>query len=211
MILAAALIAAGGILVLIAKTSTLSDFHGTAGESKISILVSIVSYRLTEFGELLVNLPVSKAPAQLQTIVPWSGLVLLLLILLGLMTKRKHIGPTEAYLICYLVIMFVWPYKDARFWLPVLPLLIGYSATAIRSLRLPAGIVTVYCLVFSAIGFAAIAYSTRISFSGSRFPDRYGDRALRPTYCAVFRSCSDAGDPNKVDPKVLSLLREFNQ
>ena len=137
------------------------------------------------------------------------GFLLFLLTLFGLATKRREISPTEVFLVCYMGILFSWPYYDARFWLPVIPLLIAYSVLAVRHLRFPKGVVTIYCLVFVTLGFGAIAYSTRISFAGPNFPDRYGDGSLRPTYCAAFQSCRDGGDPNKVDAKALRLLQEY--
>ena len=211
MIVGASAIVGVGTMRVVAKTSTLVDFLSVAKQSKISTLVvQIISYRLTEFGELLGNLPMSKMPTQLHIMVPWIGLILFLLTLFGLATKRRHIGPTEVFLVCYMGILFAWPYYDARFWLPVLPLLIAYSVLAIKSLRFPNGVVMIYCIVFSALGFVAIAYSTRISFAGSTFPDRYGDGTLRPTYCAAFQSCRDGGDPNKVDAKALRVLRAYN-
>jgi hypothetical protein len=199
-----------GTIRVVAKTSSLADFFSVAKKSKISTLIlQILSYRLTELGELLGNLPMTKLPAKLHVIVPWMGLLLFVLILLGLATKRKKISPTEVFLVCYMGTLFVWPYYDARFWLPVIPLLIAYSALAVRNLRLPKAAVAIYCVIFAMIGFAVIAYSTRITFAGSKFPDRYGDGYLRPTYCAAFQTCGDGGDPQKVSAKALRLLREY--
>jgi hypothetical protein len=135
---------------------------------------------------------------------------LFLLTLFGLATKRGKISPTEVFMVCYAGILFGWPFNDARFWLPVIPLLIAYTVLAAKRLRIPRGVATIYCFVFATLGFAAIVYTTRITFAGSAFPDRYGDGNLRPTYCAAFQSCRDGGDPNKVDPKVIRLLREYN-
>ena len=177
---------------------------------KISTLIlQIFSYRLTELGELFGNLPITKLPVKLHVIVPWMGLLLFALILRGLATKRKKISPTEVFLVCYIGILFVWPYYDARFWLPIVPLLIAYSVLAVRNLRVPKAVITIYCVIFAIIGFGVIAYSTRITFAGSKFPDRYGDGYLRPTYCAAFQTCGDGGDPQKVSIKALRLLREY--
>jgi len=199
-----------GTMHVIAKTSSLSDFIGVAKKAKISTLVlQILSYRFTEFGELLGNFPMTKMPTKLHVMVPWMGLLLFLLTLLGLVTKRRKISPTEVFMVCYMGIFFAWPYYDARFWLPVIPLLIAYSVLAVKILRFPKHVVTIYCIVFATLGFGAIAYSTRISFAGSEFPDRFGDGYLRPTYCAAFQSCRDGGDPNKVNAKALRLLREY--
>jgi hypothetical protein len=197
-------------MCVVAKTSSLADFFSVATNSKISTLVlQIFSYRLTELGELLGNLPMTKLPVKLHVIVPWMGLLLFALILWGLATKRKKISPTEVFLFCYIGTLFVWPYYDARFWLPIVPLLIAYSVLAVRNLRLPKAVITIYCVIFAIIGFGVIAYSTRITFAGSKFPDRYGDGYLRPTYCEAFQTCGDGGDREKVSTKALRLLREY--
>lgn len=199
-----------GTAYIVRNSSTLSDFTGVVAKIRIPTLVlRIFSYRFTELGELLSNAPLSKMPTKLHVVVPWIGLLLFLLTLLGLATKRRKICPTEVFFVCYTGILFAWPYRDARFWLPVIPLLIAYSVLAVRTLRLPKSVVTVYCIGFATLGFVAIAYSTRISFAGSKFPDRYGDGNLRATYCAAFQSCRVGGDPNKVDAKVLRLLQEY--
>jgi hypothetical protein len=80
---------------------------------------------------------------------------------------------------------------------------------AAKSLRFPTVVVTIYCILFAALGFGAVAYTSRISFAGSKFPDEYGDGYLRPTYCAAFESRRDGGDTNKVNAKVLRLLKEY--
>jgi hypothetical protein len=199
-----------GTMHVVTKTSTLWDFIGVTGKVKMSTLVlKNLFYRLTELGELLDNLPVSKMPTKLHFVVPGVGLLLFVLILFGLAMKRTKISPTDVFLLCYMGTLFAWPYYDARFWLPVIPLLIAYLVLGVKRLSLPKSVVTIYCIIFATLGFGAIAYSTRISFAGSEFPDRYGDGNLRPTYCAAFQSCRDGGEPNKVDAKVLQLLQEY--
>jgi hypothetical protein len=141
--------------------------------------------------------------------VPWMGLLLLVVVLLGLATKRKKIGPTEVFLGCYMGILFAWPCYDARYWLPVIPLLIAYTVLAVKSLRFPKAVIAIYCIAYATLGFGVIAYSSRITFAGCKFADRYGDGTLRATYCAALRPCGDCGDSNKVDAKVLRLLREY--
>ena len=165
-VMASAFVGVGTILAVVAKTYTLSDFIAVAKESRISTLVlQILSYRLTEFGELFVNVPMSKTPTEVHFMVPWIGLILLVLTLFGLATKRGEIGPTEIFLVCYMGVMFAWPYNDARFWLPVIPLLTAYSVLAAKKLKLRFSVVTIYCTIFGIIGLVAILYSTRISFA----------------------------------------------
>ena len=198
-----------GTIYVVLRTSSLSDFGSVEKVKIYNLVLQILSYRLTELGELFGNVPLSKMPARLQIMVPWMGFFLFLLVLSGLATKRRKISSTEIFLVCYMGILFGWPYYDARFWLPVIPLVGAYSVLAVKTLNFPRVAVAMYCIVFATLGFGAIAYSTRISFAGSKFPDKYGDGYLRPTYCAAFHSCRDGGDPNKVNAKALRLLREY--
>ena len=166
-------------------------------------------YRLKEFGELFVNFPVYRMPAALHSVVPWMGFLLFLLFVVGLATRPGKVSATDVFIVCYAIILFVWPYYDARFWWPVIPLLAAYAQLAVQRLKVPTAIVTIYCVWFAILGFGAIAYSTRISFSGCEFPVRYGDGYLTPTYQSAFEWCRNGGDPDKVDARVLRLLREY--
>jgi hypothetical protein len=167
-------------------------------------------YRLKELGELLVNFPVYRMPAALLHVMPWMGFLPLLLLVVGLAARRSKVSSTDVFMLSYSIVLFAWPYYDARFWWPVIPLLIAYSLLAVQRLKIPAAIVAIYCVWFAALGFGAIAYSTRITFSGCQFPERYGSGELSPTYRAAFESCRNPGDdPGQVDQKVLHLLREY--
>lgn len=209
-IVAVGVLVGGGATLLLATTNYWGYLIGVAKDANVpGLILQILSDRLVEFGELLGNFPTSKLPTKLHFMVPWMGLLLLVVVLLGLATKRKKIGPTEVFMVCYMGILFAWPCFDARYWLPVIPLLIAYTVLAVKSLRFPKAVIAVYCIAYATLGFGVIAYSSRITFARSKFPDRYGDGNLRPTYCAAFQSCRDGGDPNKVDAKVLHLLREY--
>lgn len=209
-IAAVGVLVGGGAALLLATTNYWGFLMGVAKNANVpTLILQILSDRLVEFGELLGNFPTSKLPTKLHFMVPWMGLLLLGVVLHGLATKRKKIGPTEVFLVCYMGILFAWPCYDTRYWLPVIPLLISYAVLTVKSLRSPRFLITAYCIAYAALGFGAIAYSSRITFAGCKFADRYGDGNLRATYCAALRPCGDCGDPNKVDAKVLRLLREY--
>jgi hypothetical protein len=205
-----AVLLGGGSLYALAHTSYWRVLIEVVHKARVSeLILQILFFRFRELGELFANLPSSKIPVQLSPIVPWMGLFLLTLTFFGLATKLRKAGPTEVFLLSYVGILFIWPYHDARFWLPVVPLVIAYTELAVQSLRVPRVIVLMYCIAFAIIGFGAIAYTTRITFAGPDFPYRYGDGYLRPTYCAILQSCGNRADPDKVDLKVLRLLREY--
>jgi hypothetical protein len=215
-----------GTIWVIANTSTLSDFSkATSKSSMFETVPKIVSWRLMELGELLINVSLSKLPRIVHGIVPRMGIILLLLMLFGLVLlslilgglfrtvrKRKKIGPAELFLVSYMVVLFAWPYADARLWLPVIPLLVGYSDASIKwaiKLGLPKALIAVYISAFVILGVGSIGYSTRITFAGSKFPDLYVDGALRPIYCAAFQTCSGTVDKGEVNPEILHLLQTY--
>ena len=209
-ILVAAAVVGVSTMAIIAKTSTLSDFFGATRKTYFSALgLQILSFRLIELGELFDNLPMSKTPTKLHALVPWMGLLLFLLFVFGLARNAWKIGPAEVFMLCYTGILFAWPFHDARFWLPVIPLLIAYSRIALIRLRITKSVITIYCFIFVILGFGALAHSTRITFAGCKFPEEYGNEYLKSTYRAAFPSCADHADYDKVDAKALRLLREY--
>ena len=116
MVVAISVILGISTLVIVAKTSTLSDFVYAADKHRLpAILLKNWTYRLTELGELFVNFPMSKMPAELHLLIPCIGAFLLLLILGGLVVKRREAGPTELFLLGYMAILFAWPFYDVRF------------------------------------------------------------------------------------------------
>jgi hypothetical protein len=137
------------------------------GLSLAQIASKLFHMRALDLGEILLNVSNAKL-GRLQPLVPAAGIVLMLLIFLGFVAARRDLHPAHVYLLCYLAIMFVWPYGDNRFWLPVLPLLAMVVLQALQALGdiaairlLSAAYAAVYLLLF----LAAAAYSTKITYS----------------------------------------------
>jgi hypothetical protein len=126
--------------------------------------------------------------------------------------RRAIPGPIEVFLCGYAAVLFVWPYYDARFWLPAIPLLFAFAAVSVERLmrvRLAPQLVAAYVVLFALLGAGAIAYSSRVTFAGAKFPDVYGDDTLRSTYCVAFRACGGRVVYSKVKPKALELLNIY--
>jgi hypothetical protein len=154
-------------------------------------------------------------PSSLRVAFPLAGAMTLLLYLIGLWSRRRSIGSLEVFLIGYSAILLVWPYYGTRFWLPVIPPFLAYAWLGSRELvaksRLPRTATTAmfvtFVAVFLLLGTTALVYSTRISFAGQEFPDRYGDGTLTETYRAVLGQPHDAV---KVDQRALRLLERYD-
>ncbi len=144
---------------------------------------------IKELGEVGVNAPYAKAPSVSKPAFTLVGILMIALVFRGIWLRRRSFGVLEVAILAYGGMVFIWPYPDARFWLPVLPLIAGFVALAMidaASHRYFRIVGPVMCAWFTLAGLVAMAYSTRISWAGKRFPDLYGDGTLTPSYRAAF-------------------------
>jgi len=195
---------------------SLRDFESTTqGHTLAYAASSIIEFRLSELGQITANVPFHALPEFAQRIVPWAGALSLTTILGGLFLKRKIFGPTDAFVMGYLAILFAWPLYDPRLWLPLMPLLISYCTLSIahivaRHHRVPGKLVAVYLTFYTVMGMEWLASSTMVTFSRSAFLTMYvPQNEFGPTYCAVLGTCKDGFDPRAVDQDVAHLLRVY--
>jgi hypothetical protein len=112
-----------------------------------------------------------------------------------------------------MAVLFVWPYRDTRFWLPVLPFLFTYIFEALRFLPgdalLRQRIQTAYQLSFIVLGIVSLANLTYVTFSGNRFAERYANGSYRASYCAAWRNCGSGYNPEQVDAEAAHILEVY--
>lgn len=176
------------------------------------VAASILEYRLSELGEIGLNVPPSMAPEWLSLVLPIAGAMVLGGVLRG-MWHRGTIAAPEVYVAGLLVVLFVWPFPEARLWLPVLPLMMGYIAGVVRAAALSA--LARYALalcvwVYLVAGAAALAYSSYVSLSGSRFADVYAGGSMRRAYRTAYGSAT----PEEMDDltaKAVYVLRRHQR
>ncbi|HYN80869.1 MAG TPA: hypothetical protein VES88_05155 [Gemmatimonadaceae bacterium] len=130
---------------------------------------------LTGFGELIINLPLSRFHA-LQPVFAAAGLVALVALMLA-RQKPSRLDLAGVYLIFYLAILALWPYDSPRLWMPIAPLIVAHVVSTLarapksRAVRL---FVPVYAAWVALTGIVALAYTSRISLSGGNFGRLYG-------------------------------------
>jgi hypothetical protein len=178
-------------------------------------LGSLVARHIRNWGEIAVNVPKTRVPHALDVLLVPAGLVVVVVLLAGVWRSRRSGLPVHVFTLSYLVLILAWPYTDARFWLPLVPLTFGYASIALKPvLRYRIGMVALgaYVIVFVGIGFVALGKDTSLSYSGSRFPDRYGGAtpgvSLQPTYRVAFGEARP-GDAARVNRKALAVLRDW--
>jgi hypothetical protein len=178
----------------------------------LSQLLEIVYFRLLEFGEIALNLPSSKVPALLPVLLT-IGMIGWIALAYGSWILRKKAQPIILYLSSYCALLFLWPAFDARFWLPVLPIIGLCFIAALTALARRAAFVRgtcwVYLITFVSLGVIALALSTRASLSGRDFGEFFGDGSSTMTYRYALQS-GKAVDEKNVDFRKVRLLRIFD-
>jgi hypothetical protein len=205
-----------------ASTATLADYPGSppaatqlGGTHILTSAGAAIQYRLTELAEVVVNLPASKLPPSAGFALVVLGILVAVLLVAGIIKNIRlngRFGVCEGYCLAYGSILFIWPYSDPRFLLPVIPFILAYSFVGLTSLVKPGftGVALgVWGAVFSLAGLVALYYSARITLAGPGFPQAYGDGSLRDTYCAHLKTCNSF-DPAKVNQDALTILRTFD-
>jgi hypothetical protein len=111
------------------------------------------------------------------------------------------------YGLVYLGIIFVWPYSDPRFFVPVIPILIGWAILGIEAIprRYYGHTAAKWALIlsFTAFGVLSLYYNTRLSYAGANFPELYG----RGCYQKIFKIASEPATSKGVDASDLQLIR----
>ena len=181
--------------------------HGTGRMAR-----TVLNYRITEAGQIASNVPYTALPARLRMAFPFVGCLALAAAGVGAWVRRRRLGPPDVYVLAHFGILSMWPYWDARFWLPVLPLLAGHVAEIARWLRcrrLTRGLAAAYLLLYVSLGLATFGYSIRLSLSGDRFSEIYHDAQYRDTYRAALGG-GQPPRPDRVNPRALEVLRRYD-
>jgi hypothetical protein len=161
-------------------------------------------WRLSELGEIALNLP-STSFVRFAYVLPFIGMILGALVLSAIFDRRDRLGVGEVFLLSYFAGIVLWPFYAPRFWLPVLPLVIGFAWISLRRLAryaVPRYAIYSYSAWAVFTGCVLLSSSTVISFSGPRIGDVYRTGVYDETYCAA-KLCGPR-DPSRDRPTVLS-------
>ena len=165
-----------------------------------------------EWGEMFINVPMSRLPGFMELPVRILGVFAILMAGLGIWIRRKSSDSLMLYVLGTAAIVFVYPWFDTRLWLPVVPFLMAYVLLGVEHVvpkRIFRPAAFAYCSLFCVIGAIALAYSTRLTFAGPRFPELFGDGRLRPTY-RYAQGGATATDLKDVNEDALYLLRRYD-
>ncbi|HEY4286873.1 MAG TPA: glycosyltransferase family 39 protein [Puia sp.] len=193
--------------------------------------VPLLREHLKEWGQLIVNVPGNKVmtllPGRGNFLLIVAGLLLALVLIYALFIRRKEVPLViSTYLIAYCLLLFNWPFFDARFWIPVVP----YMVVIIVSLRnvggvgasrwaaAPRGPVAIGALVFRVLlilyflmGLGAAGYSIYTMSHKAVLARTQAGGIFRNEYETWFfgKPMSDTAN-HPVDQEVLSILKRYN-
>lgn len=176
----------------------------------VQSVISDLKYQTSEWGEMAVNAPASKLPRTVLTPMRIVGAISIGVFVLGIWARRSQPDSLLIYVIGFACIVFPYPWFDTRLWLPILPFVLGYVLLGLKRLlstRVLHIFLPTYCCVYCVLGVAAFIYSTRLTYSGPRFPDLFGDGKLRGTYKVAFQG----EKRSDVDADALYLLRRYDK
>lgn len=170
--------------------------------------VKTLAMRATNIAELTFNVPASLFPPHLVPFLTTLGVLLLGVTAIVVWRRFGQVTSLMVYVVGYLAILAVWPFADARFFIPVLPVLWAVTLNTLLT-STSFGRFATWALIgwFFATGAMAMAFSTRISFSGNAFSDTYS-RQLRNSYRAAYDQPRDPMSPPEI-PNVVRLVRRY--
>jgi hypothetical protein len=175
-------------------------------------LGGIVFMRLKQLGELTLNIPISRFSAVRS--VSWIvGSIVVVGLFLGIYRRRRSLATTDVYLLSYLGSMLLTPWDaGGRYLIPVVSIIIAVLVAELPSLwaRLGWARIGVYGIgaLYVAMGVVAMGYSSWITFSGPKFPERYGDGRLTATY-RLFLLDQPPAVGEELNPEGLKVLRRY--
>ena len=218
------LLAVAGILCLVgvflfSKALRIDVYLRSLGDRGSPI--PLLREHLKEWGQLILNVPGNKV----MTLLPgWgnllliiAGLLLAFVLVYSFYIRRKEIPLVIlTYLIAYCLLLFNWPFFDARFWIPVVPYMVVVMVQAPRGPvatggSLLKGLLRLLLAMYLLAGLGAAGYSIYTMYHKEVFARTQAGGIFRNEYETWFfgRPMSDTAT-HPVDQEVLSILKRYN-
>jgi hypothetical protein len=179
LIIAGVIVVAGFILLFTQPKFTryLGYFFKPLADDPASFFYKNITRHFRDWAELFINIPFSKVNVEVVPILIYLpvGILTMSYVVRRLLMKKFPIPfHVRIYFIGYILLIFNWPFYEARFWFPVLPL-----AFAVMLLPKQAPNFTVkYWKVFlkayyAIIGFLVLGYYTALSYSKTGIAEKH--------------------------------------
>src|SRR5258708_1783839 len=203
-------------LFLFSKFSGLDIYLKSIRDRGSEIL--LLREHIKEWGQLLLNLPGNKVTTMLpgwgNLLLIISGLALAALFIHAFFIRRKEIPlAISVYLTAYCLLIFNWPFFDARFWIPVLPYMVVLvislkDAPGMSRLK---GLFPLLLAIYLVMGLGAAGYSIYTAFHKAALAKTQAGGIFRSEYETYFfgRPMNDTAT-HPINQEVLSILKRYN-
>lgn len=167
-------------------------------KNPLSIYDRLIAH-IREFGELVFNIPTSKLSSLLPVHLRSFDIAIMILVMVGgflvymlfLAIKNLKLYWLLIFWVCvsYMMMIFLWPFYDARFLMPVVPFCICLFFYYIFTFFKPAYIRFIAVGIYIVFGLTGMAYSDALSLNKSFFLSHYGfDPQLTRQYQTHFNN-----------------------
>jgi hypothetical protein len=208
-----------GSLIVFSKFLGLNHYWDVLNEHlKEASFFKRVGWRFKEWGEIFINAPSNKVIDRLA-----GEMGRLLYMAIGLLIfcwflcrvfLRKNQFPffIKAYFIFYCIIMFNWPFNDPRFWVPIMPIILGYTIQCWyeEKNKLIRNLFLALFAVYVALGVFASGYMVYTSFNKKVFAKTQAKGEFRNEYETHFYGKPLSDTARVVDQDVLSVLKRYD-
>ena len=176
-----------------------------------------IDYRVQEFGKLAINAP----ERALRRVLPgavWrvpvytAGTAVLALLAVGLWSHRRRLTPVHLYLLGYLALQLPWLSFDARFWLPVMPLMLPILLDPLRSIQLRwpkpfRAARVVYGIGYATAGALALGLGMYYTALGRGYAEH--DLWFRPELMVAY-GLAEEDEFTRLDIDAINLVRRYD-
>jgi len=199
---------AGAVVLLAVVTGVMILVRMDMGLYANSVRVAGASWKvllwehLSEWGALLLNVPVSKLPETWRWVFVALGICFAGLVGVFIFRKRKELFLAPVvYLACYSMLIFYWPFYDVRFWIPVAPVIVMVLLHA-----RPVTLARLFVLFFIVAGVGAMGYSMYTSFNKRALARSQAGGRYRNEYETYFFGRPQTDTAAVVDPYPVHVL-----
>jgi hypothetical protein len=175
-----------------------------------------------EFGELIWNIPYSKLTsvikirgfdtAQYLLIVTGAAA---LCVFFNAAVKLKLFNHFAFWVfLTYLIMIFLWPYYDTRFLIPIIPMFIYIFFASLFKFVKAGYVKMIPILIYTVLGFVSLGYSDAISLNKAFFLKHYGaDQQLTEKYRVHFKNKKAGNKPgyNILSDNVSYFLEKYDR
>lgn len=169
-----------------------------------------------DLAELFINTPYSKVAMQITPAVAGAAYLVTGLLFPGLLIwcliKHRTRIPVaiSVYLILYLALIFNWPFFEARFFFPILPLMLAvYLLHLAQSTNLQRRFAAVYLTGYVLMGAFVMGYYSRLSYDRDFMKKKHDAGIWEKEYDYLF-SGRAVTDSTAINRQALYILRKYN-